>query len=99
MDDAGEVEMLDAAEHLVEEVGHALVVQIHVDHLAQVGVHQLHHDVEVEEVLQRLLRRERIQKADDLNAVGEHGFHQLDESLINTGRMYSRFCDSLASSV
>ena len=52
VDDAGEVEVLDAAEHLVEQVGHALVVEVHVDHLAQVRVHQLHHDVEVQEVLQ-----------------------------------------------
>ena len=33
MDDAGEVEVLDAAEHLVEEVRHPLMVQVHVDHL------------------------------------------------------------------
>ena len=33
MDDASEVEVLDAAKHLVEEVGHPLVVQVHVDHL------------------------------------------------------------------
>ena len=35
MDDASEVEVLDATEHLVEEVGHPLVVQVHVDHLVQ----------------------------------------------------------------
>ena len=33
VDDAGEVEVLDAAEHLVEEVRHPLMVQVHVDHL------------------------------------------------------------------
>ena len=66
VDDAGEVEVLDAAQHLVEEVGHALMVQVHVDHLAQVRVHELHHDVEVEEVLQRLLGRERVQEANNL---------------------------------
>ena len=33
MDDAGQVEVLDAAEHLVEKVGHPLMVQVHVDHL------------------------------------------------------------------
>ena len=60
MDDAGEVEVLDAAEHLVEEVGHALVVQVHVDHLAQVGVHQLHHDVQIKKLFQRFLGREAI---------------------------------------
>ena len=37
MDDAGQVEVLDAAEHLVEQVGHPLVVQVHVDHLAEGG--------------------------------------------------------------
>ena len=87
MDDAGEVEVLDAAEHLVEEVGHALVVQVHVDHLAQVGVHQLHHDVEVQEVLQRLLRRERVQEADDLSADDGKRTFEIGELCINTGRM------------
>ena len=33
MDDASQVEVLDAAEHLVEKVGHPLMVQVHVDHL------------------------------------------------------------------
>ena len=68
MDDAGEVEVLDAAQRLVEEVGHALMVQVHVYHLAQVRVHQLHHDVEVEKVLQRLLRRECVQETNNLSA-------------------------------
>lgn len=45
MDDAGRVEVLDAAEQLVEQVGHALVVELHLDHLTQVRVHQLHHQV------------------------------------------------------
>ena len=44
--------MFDAAEHLVEEVGHPLVVQVHVDDLAEIRVHELHDDVEVKEVLQ-----------------------------------------------
>ena len=42
------------------------MVEVHVDHLAQVRVHQLHHDVEVEEVLERLLRRECVEEADNL---------------------------------
>ena len=33
MNNAGEVEMLDATEHLVKKVRHPLVVQVHVDHL------------------------------------------------------------------
>ena len=60
MDNAGEVEVFDATEHLVEEVGHPLMVQVHVDHLTQVGVHQLHHDVQIKELFQRLLRSETI---------------------------------------
>lgn len=67
MDDAGRMQMLDAAQHLVQQIRHALVVEIHLDDLAQVGVHQLHHQIDVLEVLQRALRRERVQQADDLN--------------------------------
>lgn len=58
--------MLYPTQHLVEEVGHALVVQVHLYHLAQVGIHQLHHQVDVLELLQRLLWREGIQQSDDL---------------------------------
>ena len=47
MDDACRVQVLDATEHLVEKVGHALVVEIHLDHLTQIGVHQLHHQITV----------------------------------------------------
>lgn len=60
MNNSGEMKVLDATQHLVQEVGHSLVVQIHVDHLAQIRVHQLHHDVQIEELLERLLRRERV---------------------------------------
>ncbi len=42
------------------------MIKIHVDDLAEVGVHQLHHDVQVKELLQGLLRGERVQEADDL---------------------------------
>ncbi len=35
MNNAREMEMLDTAEHLVEEVGHPLVVKVHVDHLSR----------------------------------------------------------------
>lgn len=66
MYDACEMEMLDAAEHLVEQVAHALVVQVHLDNLAQIGVHQLHHQVYILELLEAALRRERVQQADDL---------------------------------
>lgn len=31
--------MFDAAEHLVEEIAHPLVVQVHLDDLAEVGIH------------------------------------------------------------
>lgn len=60
MYNSSEMQMLDAAEHLVEQVAHPLVVQVHLYHLAEVGVHQLHHQVHVLELLQALLRRERI---------------------------------------
>ena len=34
VNNAGGVQVLDAAQHLVEEIRHTLVVQIHLDHLA-----------------------------------------------------------------
>ena len=45
MDDAGCMQVLDAAQHLVEQVGQPLMVQLHLDHLAQVSIHELHHQV------------------------------------------------------
>lgn len=35
--------MFDTTQHLVEQVGHSLMVELHLNHLAQVGIHQLHH--------------------------------------------------------
>lgn len=45
VNDAGRVQMPDATEDLVEEIGHPLMVQVHVYNLAQAGVHQLHHQI------------------------------------------------------
>ena len=39
------MQMFDAAQQLVEQVRHPLVIQLHLDHLTQVGIHQLHHQV------------------------------------------------------
>lgn len=61
--------MLNAAEHLVQEIRHALVVQVHLDHLAQIRIHQLHHQVHVLKLIQRPLRRERVEKANYLQSV------------------------------
>lgn len=94
MYDSGRVQMLDAAQHLVQQVRHPLVVQVHLDKrdmevicyldiseicktiakklfphlydLAQVGVHQLHHQVHVLELLERALRRECVQQSNYL---------------------------------
>lgn len=37
--------MFDTAQHLVKQVGHSLVVELHLNHLAQVGIHQLHDEI------------------------------------------------------
>lgn len=39
VDDTSGVQVSDATEDLVEQVGHPLMVQVHVDHLAQTGIH------------------------------------------------------------
>jgi hypothetical protein len=66
VDDACGVEVLDPAEHLVQQVRHPLVVEVHVNDLPQIRIHQLHHQIHVLEILKRLLRRKRIQQPDYL---------------------------------
>lgn len=66
MDDAGLVEVVDAAEHLVEKEAHPLVVELHVDDLTEVGVHELHAQVHVVELAEGLLRRVRVEQLDNL---------------------------------
>lgn len=43
--DAGSMQVFDATEHLIKQVGESLVVQLHLDDLAQVRIHQLHHQI------------------------------------------------------
>lgn len=45
MNDASGVEVFYTAQHLVEEVGQPLVIQLHLYDLTQVGVHQLHDQI------------------------------------------------------
>lgn len=68
MNDAGGVQVLDAAQHLIEKVRHTLVIQIHLDHLAQIRVHELHHQVHILKLVQRPLRCERVQETDYLRS-------------------------------
>lgn len=45
VNDAGRVEVFDTTQHLIEQIGQPLVVQLHLYDLAQVGIHQLHHQI------------------------------------------------------
>lgn len=45
VNDASGVEVFYTAQHLVEEIGQPLVIQLHLYDLTQVGVHQLHHQI------------------------------------------------------
>lgn len=76
VDYARRVEVLYAAEHLVEQVRHALVVQVHLYHLAEVGVHELHHQVDVLELLEGPLGGEGVQEADYVLVVDQ--LHELE---------------------
>ncbi len=66
MNDAGSVKMANAAQHLIEQIAHSLMVEIHLNHLTQIRIHQFHDDVQIGEIFQRFLRCERVQQADDL---------------------------------
>lgn len=45
MNDASGMEVFYTAQHLVQEIGQPLVIQLHLYDLAEVGVHQLHHQI------------------------------------------------------
>lgn len=45
--------MPDATEDLVEQIGHPFMVQVHVDYLTQVGIHQLHHKVTTRKAMKK----------------------------------------------
>jgi hypothetical protein len=52
--------MLDAAQHLIEQVGHSLVVEVHLYNLTQVRVHKLHNEIYILKVFKCALRCKRI---------------------------------------
>lgn len=45
VDYASRVQVSDATEDLIEQIRYPLMVQVHVDHLAQAGIHQLHYQI------------------------------------------------------
>lgn len=45
MNDASGMQVFDTTQHLIEQIGQPLMVQLHLNDLAQVGIHQLHHQV------------------------------------------------------
>lgn len=47
------------------------MVKFHLNNLAKVCIHELHYEVDVREFVDRLLRRERIEKRDDVLVVDQ----------------------------
>lgn len=45
MDDPSRMEVFNSTQHLVQQIGQPLVVQLHLNDLAKVGIHQLHYKV------------------------------------------------------
>lgn len=41
------MQMFDAAQHLIEQVGHSLMIEIHLNNLAQVRIHELHDEINI----------------------------------------------------
>ena len=66
MDDASGMKMFDSTQHLIEKIGDSFMIQIHLNHLTEIGIHQFHHNVNIVEFFQRLRRRESVQQGDDL---------------------------------
>lgn len=61
MNNTGRMQMLDSAQHLVQQIRHSFMVEVHLNDLAKIGVHQLHHQVDILEVLQCALRCKCVQ--------------------------------------
>lgn len=57
------MQVSDAAEDLVEQVGHPLMVQVHVNDLAQARIHQLHHQVPTDKTAQWMNERRKVRKS------------------------------------
>lgn len=47
MDDPCRVEVFNSTQHLVQQIGQPLVIKLHLNDLAKVGIHQLHYKVTV----------------------------------------------------
>lgn len=52
--------MFDAAQHLIEQIRHSLVIEIHLNDLTQVRVHELHDEIDILEFFQCALGCERV---------------------------------------
>ena len=46
--DARCMQVFDTTQHLIKQVRQTLVVQLHLNHLTQVSIHQLHHQIPAE---------------------------------------------------
>jgi len=52
--------MFYSAQHLIKQIGHSVVIQVHLDDLAEISVHQLHDQVDILKLFQVPLRRKSI---------------------------------------
>ena len=90
VNDARGVQMPDAAQQLVEQIGKSFVVQLEVDHLTEVGFHQLHDHVDVLEVFERLLRGEHVDQFDNVFVVDERHQAQFAIRTFGVGHILKR---------
>jgi hypothetical protein len=45
MNDSSTMQMLNSTQHLIKQIGNALMVEFHLNNLAQVRVHKLHDQI------------------------------------------------------
>ncbi len=50
MNNAGCMQITNTAQHLIEQIGHAFVIEVHLNNLTQIRVHQFHHYVQIGKV-------------------------------------------------
>lgn len=43
------MKMFDTTQHLIKKIGHSFMVQLHLNHLAEICIHEFHHYVAYKE--------------------------------------------------
>ena len=73
--------MFNTTKQLIEEIGHSFMVEIHLDDLAEIGIHKFHHEIDVGKLFESLLGRKCVQQT---NYLSKHNIKHLSHHFTPT---------------